>query len=77
MVAFTGTVPDLPVLETYNRAYWLLKPCRPAGELLDDYSLAGGAHHLSAVPGNKTAELALLAEQLGFEFVDIDQPFKA
>ena len=77
MIAFSGTVPDLPVLETYNRAYWLFKPRRPVGEILDDYSLAGGAHHLSAVPGSKLPELALLAEQLGFEFADIDRPLRA
>ena len=72
MVAFTGTVPDLPVLETYNRAYWLFRPQRPVEEILDDYSLAGGAHHLSAVPGHRMAELKALADCLGFQFENID-----
>ena len=76
MIVCTGTVPNLPVLETYNRAYWLFRPRRPVEEVLDDYSLAGGAHHLSAVPGHRTAELALLAEQLGFQFADIDRPLR-
>ena len=73
MIAFTGTVPDLPVLETYNRAYWLLRPSRSAAETLDRYSLAGGAHHLSAVRGNRTDELAILADELGFDFVCLDR----
>jgi L-arabinose isomerase len=73
MVSFTGNVPDLPVLETYNRAYWLLRPAKPAGEMLDLYSLAGGAHHLSAIPGKRTGELAMLAKMLGFTFVDLDR----
>lgn len=73
MIAFTGEVPDLPVLETYNRAYWLLHPSRPVTEILDDYSLYGGAHHLSSVPGNRIADLQTLAAELGFEFVDLDR----
>ena len=71
LVAFEGNVPDLPVITTYNRAYWLFHPDRGVKELLDDYSLQGGAHHLSAVSGRKCAELKLLADQLHFEFVRI------
>lgn len=72
MIAFTGNVPDLPVLETYNRAYWLFKPNVPVNDLLDRYSLAGGAHHLSAVPGCRMRELRSLAGKLGFDFFDLD-----
>ncbi|MBR2344907.1 MAG: hypothetical protein IKA71_03890 [Lentisphaeria bacterium] len=71
LVAFEGNVPDLPVLYTYNRAYWLFRPDRPVKDTLDDYSLQGGAHHLSAVAGRKCDELKMLADQLGFEFVRI------
>ncbi|MBR7131032.1 MAG: hypothetical protein IKC82_03455 [Lentisphaeria bacterium] len=72
MIAFSGNVPDLPVIETYNRAYWLLHPSLPAGKLLDRYSLAGGAHHLSAIPGRHMAELTSLAKRLDFDFVSLD-----
>lgn len=72
MIAFTGNVPDLPVLETYNRAYWLFKPQRPVEDILDAYSLAGGAHHLSAVRGHRISELEILAKCLGFDFENID-----
>ena len=73
LIAFTGTVPDLPVLETYDRAYWLLRPTLPVNELLDKYSLAGGPHHLSAVPGKRIGEIAALAAKLGFDFYDLDK----
>ena len=72
MVAFSGNVPDLPVIETYNRAYWLFHPSRPVTEILDDYSIFGGAHHLSAVPGNRMTDLEKLAKQLGFAFKSLD-----
>ena len=72
MVAFSGNVPDLPVIETYNRAYWLFHPSRPVTEILDDYSIFGGAHHLSAVPGNRMTDLEKLAKQLGFTFKSLD-----
>ncbi|MBE6359193.1 MAG: hypothetical protein E7057_08110 [Lentisphaerae bacterium] len=68
MIAFPGNVPDLPVIETYNRAYWLLKPQLSAEETLDKYSIYGGAHHLSVVRGNRMADLKRLAYQLGFKF---------
>lgn len=73
MMAFSGAVDDLPVLETYDRAYWLFHPRKKVTELLDNYSLAGGAHHLSAVSGNLVAQLQLLAEKLNFDFVDLDR----
>jgi L-arabinose isomerase len=68
MIAFPGNVPDLPVIETYNRAYWLLKPQLSAEETLDKYSIYGGAHHLSVVRGNRMDDLKRLAYQLGFKF---------
>lgn len=73
MVAFSGNVPDLPVIGTYNRAYWLFQPSRPVTEVLDDYSIFGGAHHLSAVPGKWMADLEKLSEQLGFAFKSLDK----
>ena len=71
LVVFEGEVPDLPVLATYNRAYWLFRPDRPVADVLNDYSRQGGAHHLSAVAGRRSDEIQMLAAQLGFEFVRI------
>ena len=74
MLTLSGNVPDLPVIETYNRAYWLFRPQIPVTEALDRYSIFGGAHHLSAVKGNQTAILEKLAKQLGFAFKSLDFP---
>ena len=71
-IAFTGKVPaTVPFCQNYNRAYWILEPSSRVEELLDNYSLAGGAHHLSAVAGNQMAAVKRLADCLGFEFVAI------
>ena len=71
-IAFTGTVPaNVPFFEHYDRAYWLLEPQCPVEELLDRYSVYGGAHHLSAMSGNELPALQSLAKHLNFEFVDI------
>ena len=69
-VAFEGTVPQLPFIDTYNRAYWLLRPNKPVAEFLDNYSLFGGAHHLAAVPGKKLNAIRRLAKWLDFDFVE-------
>ena len=73
-IAFPGCVPEnVPFMSHYNRAYWLFQPTCGVAELLDRYSLEGGAHHLSAVAGNQMNALRRLARRLDFEFVDISK----
>ena len=73
LISFEGTVPELPVLDKYDVPYWLLQPDTPVEKLLDRYSIAGGPHHLSAVPGRRSGDFARLAFWLGFEFADLDR----
>ena len=73
LITFSGEVPELPFLEKYDRPYWLLRPAtKSVGELLSAYSLAGGPHHLSAVPGEAAAAMERMAYWLGFDFVSLD-----
>jgi len=71
IIAFAGEIPDLPPYETFNRAHWIFQCRDKAATLLDNYSLAGGPHHLAAVFGNRIPLLQALARRHGFDFIDI------
>lgn len=70
-IAFKGTIPDVELFPNYDRPYWLLQSETGVSELLDRYSLAGGAHHLVALPGDQLGRIGRLAYWQGFDFYDI------
>ncbi|NMA19903.1 MAG: hypothetical protein GX927_04915, partial [Lentisphaerae bacterium] len=70
-IAFTGTIQDAELFPNYDRPYWLLHSPGNVSELLDRYSLAGGTHHLIALPGNQIAKLKRLAFWQKFDFFDV------
>ncbi|MDD5597358.1 MAG: hypothetical protein PHV82_05405, partial [Victivallaceae bacterium] len=70
-IAFKGTIPDAGLFPNYDRPYWLLQSETDVSELLDRYSLAGGTHHLIALPGNQLERLRRLAYWQKFDFFDM------
>ena len=76
IIAFAGEIPDLPPYETFNRAHWIFQCRGKAATVLDNYSLAGGPHHLAAVYGNRIPQMQALARRHGFDFIDITEDFR-
>lgn len=66
-VAHQATIVDMAPLANYDAPHWLVALDMPVGEFLTRYSLAGGPHHLVAVPGHANDTLEKLACLQGFE----------
>jgi L-arabinose isomerase len=58
-------VDDFPDLESFSIPNFRLRFRRKLAEVLDEYSLLGGTHHLSLVYGGRTRRFADLARHLG------------
>jgi L-arabinose isomerase len=58
-------VDDFPDLERFSIPNFRLRFRRRLAEVLDEYSLLGGTHHLSLVYGTRTRRFAELARHLG------------
>ena len=69
-IVFSGEIEDAPPLKNYNRGHWILQT-KDAAALLDAYSLAGGTHHLIAVPGDRRSQMKNLAQLQNVEYMDL------
>ncbi len=76
-IAFKGNILDNELFPNYDRPYWLLQSENNVSELLDRYSLAGGTHHLIALPGNQLDRMRRLAYWQKFDFFDVTEGIQA
>jgi L-arabinose isomerase len=60
-ICFEAEIPDIPPLENFDVAHWFIKPRGDASELLTWFSMAGGNHHMVAVPGHCAGMIRKLA----------------
>ncbi len=70
-IAYETRIEDLQPLRNLDIPHWIVRLEEPAGEFLNRYSLAGGAHHLVAAPGHHGARLRKLAQLQRFGFKDL------
>jgi len=68
-ICFEAIIPDIKPLENFSAAHWFIKPGEDAGKLLTRYSMAGGTHHMVAVPGHCSGKIAKLAFLQNFECI--------
>ena len=72
-IAFKGNIIDNELFPNYDRPYWLLQSETKVSGLLDRYSLAGGTHHLIALPGNQLDRIRRLAYWQNFDYIDVSK----
>jgi L-arabinose isomerase len=70
MIVYTGQVcKKIPGSGDIDMPYFHFKPDMPLEELLTEYGLLGGTHHLAMTMGDRTEDLVRLAQILNTEIV--------
>ena len=54
-ITYETKIRDMPPFKNYDVPHWVVELDEPAGAFLTRYSMAGGPHHLAAVPGHRTS----------------------
>lgn len=65
-LAYETEIRDMMPFARFDIPHWVIQLAEPAGEFLTRYSLAGGPHHLVAVPGRQAEAIRKLAVLQGF-----------
>ncbi len=70
MIVYTGQVcKKIPGSNDIDMPYFHFKPDMPLEELLSEYGLLGGTHHLAMTKGDRREDLVRLAQVLNIEIV--------
>jgi len=51
----------MPPFKNFDIPHWVVKLREPVGDFLTKYGLAGGTHHLAAVPGKCASAVGKMA----------------
>lgn len=70
-IAYETEIMDRKVFKKFDIPHWVIKLNEPVSDFLTRYSLAGGTHHLVAVPGRQASSIAKLATFHKFELKKI------
>ena len=60
-IAAETEIMDMPPFRNFDIPHWVVKLREPAGDFLTKYGLAGGTHHLAAVPGKCASAVGKMA----------------
>jgi L-arabinose isomerase len=55
-------------LEKFDIPHWIVQLGEPVQDFINRYGMAGGTHHLVAMPGHKADLLRKLAHLQGFQY---------
>ncbi|OGV39556.1 MAG: hypothetical protein A2X48_13040 [Lentisphaerae bacterium GWF2_49_21] len=73
IIAYQCEIVDQEPLENFNIPHWVVRvPEQPVADFLNNYSLAGGPHHLVGIPGHHSDLLSKLAFWQNFNFTDLN-----
>ncbi len=70
-VAYETSIVDMPPFVDFDVPHWLVQMDESVAEFLTRYSMAGGTHHLIAVPGHRSDSLRKLAHLQGFGYTAV------
>ena len=70
-ITYETTIRDMNPFPAFDVPHWVVELDEPVGDFLTRYSLAGGPHHLVAVPGHRTAAVQKLACLQGYDVVEV------
>ena len=70
-IAYETSILDMAPFPKFDIPHWVVELDEPVGEFLTRYSMAGGTHHLAAVPGHQADRLRKLAHLQRFGSVTI------
>ncbi len=60
-IVYETAIMDRQLFEKFDIPHWVIQLNEPVGDFLTRYSMAGGTHHLAAVPGEKAGIVEKLA----------------
>jgi L-arabinose isomerase len=66
-IVYETEIMNRGIFKKFDIPHWVIKLDEPVGDFLNRYSLAGGTHHLAAMPGRHAAAVAKLATFHSFE----------
>jgi L-arabinose isomerase len=61
-IVYETEITDRQAFKNFDIPHWIIKLNEPVGDFLTRYSLAGGTHHLAAVPGKQADLIIKLAK---------------
>ncbi|HNX27099.1 MAG TPA: hypothetical protein PKK48_06790 [Phycisphaerae bacterium] len=67
-ITYETSITDMQPLPKFDIPHWAVELDEPVGDFLTRYSMAGGMHHLIAVPGYQSDTLQKLAHLQNFDF---------
>lgn len=70
-IALETDVLDYPPLEGFDIPNFMIGYRRPISEIVDEYSLLGGPHHLNMVFGRQAKRYKLFCDLMGFKYSQI------
>ena len=70
-IVYETEIMDSPPFEDFDIPHWVIQLSEPVGDFLNRYSLAGGTHHLAALPGKRSNLIAKLAKLHAMQIVAI------
>ncbi len=73
-VTYETEIADIEPLPGLDIPHWMVQLDEPAGAFLNRYGLAGGPHHLIALPGRHSARILKLAHLQGLAAHDLGLP---
>lgn len=68
-ICYETGIFDSPPLEKFDIPHWFIQPDEDVSIFLNRYSMAGGTHHLVAVPGHCAATIKKLAVLQNFDCI--------
>jgi L-arabinose isomerase len=71
LIVYETEIMDRKAFRKLDIPHWVIKHDEPVGDFLTRYSMAGGTHHLAAIPGKHATILAKLAKLHEFELKNI------
>lgn len=66
-ICYETEIYDSEPLKNFSKPHWFIKPGEDVGQFLTRYSMAGGPHHIIAVPGHCGGKIKKLAVFQNFD----------
>ena len=66
-IVYETEIMDRRIFKKFDIPHWVIQLDEPVGDFLTRYSMAGGTHHLAAIPGKQADSIEKLAKLHGLQ----------
>jgi L-arabinose isomerase len=71
-IVYETEIMNLQIFKKFDIPHWVIQLNEPVGDFLTRYSMAGGTHHLAAVPGRQAEAVTKLAKLHKFPTIHLN-----